>query len=300
MVGAGIAGLACARRLDEAGVLVDVFDKGRAPGGRICTKVEGDRSWDHGAQFIRARGDLFAAQLSEWTQAGTLGPWANLEGSYLGIPSMRSLGEAMTTGLSVTSSMTVTKVEAREGEHVLWGRAHGENVRELGSYHRVVMATPAPQAVALVKELLGPLSAVEYLPCWALLLTYDTKVDLPAVLRGSDAYGFVQCESRKPGRDATTERWVVHMAAEWSRRHLEESAEEALVAALPQLPAELRRPSAMRAHRWRYASLESWVGKSFVEVGRVSACGDGLLGPRVELAWSSGDALGQHLCENRT
>ncbi|MFT5354054.1 MAG: renalase [Polyangiales bacterium] len=297
VVGAGIAGLACARRLHEAGLETDVFDKGRAPGGRICTKVEDDRSWDHGAQFIRARGAAFREQLAAWERAEVLGPWENLEGSHLGLPSMRALGVAMTRGLNVMSSTTVTKVEPGDGGYTLWGRGHGENMRKLGWYERVVMAVPAQQAVALVRELAEPLAAVKPLPCWALLLTYEAKVDLPAVLRGEEAFGFVQCESRKPGRDESTERWVVHMSAEWSQRHLELSQEEALAAALPCLPTELQTPSAMRAHRWRYASLESWVGESFVEVGGVSACGDGLLGPRVELAWESGDALGRHLRE---
>ena len=295
VVGAGVAGLACARRLQNAGFDVDVFDKGRAPGGRICTKVEDTRSWDHGAQFLVARGDAFRQQLATWERAGSIVRWPCVNDSYLGAPSMRALGASMSAGLNVMTSTTVTKVETGD-ELTLWGHSHGEqSVRKLGTYARLVMAVPAPQAVALVPDLEEPLRAVEYAPCWALLLTYEAKVALPAVLRDEGALGFAQCESRKPGRDGGTERWVVHMSADWSRRHLELSPEEALAMALPALPAELRAPSAMQAHRWRYASLVRWVEAPFVEVGVVSACGDGLLGPRVELAWESGDALGRHL-----
>lgn len=296
VVGAGISGLTCARRLQEAGLNVDVFDKGRAPGGRICTKVEDTRSWDHGAQFIRARGQAFSERLETWAQAEVVARWSGVEDAYLGIPSMRALGDAMAAGLSVTSSTTVTKVVRGDGRYTLWGRRHGEEtVRKLGTYEHVVMALPAPQAVSLVGELEEALRAVEYSPCWALLLTYRAKVELPAVIRGEGAFGFVQCESGKPGRDRRTERWVVHMSADWSRQYLELSQRDAVDAALPLLPSELQAPSASRAHRWRYASLTGCVGTNFVEVGGVSACGDGLLGPRVELAWKSGDALGRHL-----
>ena len=38
VVGAGIAGLAAARRLAAAGVEVTVFDKARRPGGRLATR----------------------------------------------------------------------------------------------------------------------------------------------------------------------------------------------------------------------------------------------------------------------
>ncbi|MBJ7444199.1 MAG: NAD(P)-binding protein, partial [Sphingobium sp.] len=35
IIGAGMAGLACADRLAEDGVAVRLFDKGRGPGGRM-------------------------------------------------------------------------------------------------------------------------------------------------------------------------------------------------------------------------------------------------------------------------
>ena len=38
IVGAGIAGLACAQQLQAAGRTVQLFDKGRRPGGRVATR----------------------------------------------------------------------------------------------------------------------------------------------------------------------------------------------------------------------------------------------------------------------
>ena len=48
IIGAGIAGLACARKLAQAGVHAVVFDKGRGIGGRVATRRAGDLRFDHG------------------------------------------------------------------------------------------------------------------------------------------------------------------------------------------------------------------------------------------------------------
>lgn len=55
VVGAGIAGLACAKRLTELGVLVEVFDKARGPGGRMTSKRTTHGYLDLGAQYFSGR-----------------------------------------------------------------------------------------------------------------------------------------------------------------------------------------------------------------------------------------------------
>jgi oxygen-dependent protoporphyrinogen oxidase len=52
VVGAGIAGLACAFRLQRAGHEVEVFEREAVPGGRMRSERRGDFVVDRGAQFI--------------------------------------------------------------------------------------------------------------------------------------------------------------------------------------------------------------------------------------------------------
>ena len=54
VIGAGLAGIACAQRLQEAGVQVRVFEAQRAPGGRLATRRFAVATFDHGAQFLTA------------------------------------------------------------------------------------------------------------------------------------------------------------------------------------------------------------------------------------------------------
>ena len=64
VIGAGIAGLACAATLARAGIGVTLFEKSRRPGGRVATRRVEGLSFNHGAQFATAHGPDFAALLA--------------------------------------------------------------------------------------------------------------------------------------------------------------------------------------------------------------------------------------------
>ena len=55
IVGAGLAGLACAKQLTQRGLSVLILDKARGPGGLGCSKRTEDHSVDLGAQFFTVR-----------------------------------------------------------------------------------------------------------------------------------------------------------------------------------------------------------------------------------------------------
>ncbi|MCX6934813.1 MAG: FAD-dependent oxidoreductase, partial [Verrucomicrobia bacterium] len=55
VIGAGISGLVCARRLVEAGHGVVVFEKSRNLGGRCATRKFGEHVVDHGVQYFTLR-----------------------------------------------------------------------------------------------------------------------------------------------------------------------------------------------------------------------------------------------------
>ena len=58
IIGAGMAGLACAKRLVSAGYTPLMLDKGRSIGGRMATRrvtlAADEVSFDHGAQYLTA------------------------------------------------------------------------------------------------------------------------------------------------------------------------------------------------------------------------------------------------------
>jgi hypothetical protein len=77
VVGGGLAGLSAATRLAALGLVPTVFDMGRSPGGRACSRLMPDQglAFDHGCQFLAPRGAEFGAEVAGWAAAGAAAEW---------------------------------------------------------------------------------------------------------------------------------------------------------------------------------------------------------------------------------
>ncbi len=288
IVGAGIAGLACARRLQEAGRAVVLFDKGRRVGGRMATRrVHGEprAQFDHGAQFFTARDPAFRAEVDRWAAAGWVREWeSGDEPHWVGQGSNRGLAEELAAGLRVHSSTRVEPIVGREL------RADGAS---LGIFTEIVVTAPLAQARALLAgHALAARLGGEHAPCWALMAAFAEP--LGPVPPAAAPFQWIARDSATPGRPPG-EAWVLHADEAWSREHLERPAEWACAALLGEWSHQADRPLTpvhARAHRWRYAKVETPVGQPFLRdaTGGLTVAGDGLLGPRVECAWLSGRA----------
>lgn len=302
VIGAGIAGLACARRLADAGLSVAVFDKGRGIGGRMATRRMGI-GVDHGAQYFTARGADFRAQVADWLAAGTVAAWdapvalGRPGPAYVGVPGMTAPAHALARGMAVTTGVTVARI-VRQGAG--WSLASAD--RPDGAAQRfdaVAVAVPWPQLAALVagSGVAWPAVVPVYAPCWALLLAGgDGLARLPNAMAPDDpVIAWVARGSSKPGRGMGPETAIVHATPDWSRAHLEEPAGVVILAMMDRL-RQLEGPVAaddIVAHRWRYALVETPAGLPCLWDGaaRLGACGDWCLGGRVEAAFDSGMAL---------
>lgn len=74
VVGAGMAGVACARTLLQAGHQVTLIEKSRGYGGRMATRETAFGTFDHGAQYFTARDARFARVLLD--VQGIVRPWS--------------------------------------------------------------------------------------------------------------------------------------------------------------------------------------------------------------------------------
>lgn len=314
VIGAGIAGIACARDLVAAGHAVRVFDKGRAPGGRVATRRAAlpdgtPLRFDHGAQYASARDPAFAAALRA---AGAV-PWPDAT-RLVGVPGMSALGRSLAEGLAIEPLRHVAAIEGGPGAWMI--RHYDASVvrpgrpipadaaaRLDGPFAAVAVTVPAPQAGPLVADLSGTLGkaldGIDISPCWTVLAAFPARIPLPDWLRPGDGgtLGWAAREGAKPGRDLATECWVIQAGPAWSRTHLEETAEQvgpALVAALAaRAAATLPAPTYLAAHRWRHALVERSLGQACLWDGaaRIGLAGDWCLAGRVESAWESGRAL---------
>jgi hypothetical protein len=123
-------------------------------------------------------------------------------------------------------------------------------------------------------------------------------------MRPQGAFDLVLRDSSKPGRDGTTECWVAHAGADWSRANLEMDRAEAttaLLEALTDCAGPLPPLRYASAHRWRFARPISPLGEAFAASadGTLLAGGDWALGRDVEDAVSSGRAMARALLGQR-
>jgi predicted NAD/FAD-dependent oxidoreductase len=313
IIGAGISGLACARKLVAAGHSVTLFDKGRGPGGRMSSKREatplGEVAFDHGAQFFTARDASFAAFVATLESQGIVAPWSNVvralpggetapftETLWVGVPKMSSVVRALSDACDVRWGIQITRVEKGAKGLQLFADTHA-----FGPFERLVVAVPAEQASVLLStlapELAKAASSVTSAPCWAAMFAFDRALELPfngCEFSAHSTLGFVAQNHTKPGRADITSL-VVHANAAWSSAHLESSAEavsEALLAALASITA-VPAPVFSAAHRWRYARIAKGLGEGALwdDALQLGLCGDWLIAPRIESAFVSGEQL---------
>ncbi|WP_159095571.1 FAD-dependent oxidoreductase, partial [Xanthomonas fragariae] len=171
VVGAGLAGLACAQRLQTAGIPVTLFDQADTPGGRMRRCVGDGWQCDHGAQYFTARNPAFVALVNEWIAAGVAARWparvASWDGAefrpsqsaltrFVGVPDMAAPARALAADLDVRSRTDV-RVLQRGGQGWVLEVAGEDAMRACDT---VLLAVPAPYAAALSADIAPALSTI--------------------------------------------------------------------------------------------------------------------------------------------
>ena len=262
VVGAGLAGIVCARTLVQAGHKVTVLEKYSEVGGRTTTRSTPHGGFDTGAQYFTVRDNRFAEALA--TVPGVCRPWsANAvrvldaegrvtavgrpphEAHWVACPGMQSLADAWAAPLQdaavLHTDALVVSLERdrlmRSGWQVNIENESGEG-RVLAGFDAVLLALPAPQARALLVSsdldmpLMEDLASVYVAPCWTLTLAFPQAVRPGLTTLGPQwnaarsthhRIAWLARESSKPQR-SSVERWTVQASPEWSDEHLEDDA----------------------------------------------------------------------------
>ena len=320
IIGAGLAGLSAAQALHDAGQQVELFDKSRGSGGRMASKRSDAGSLDLGAQYFTARDRRFAETVQRWRDRGWVAEWSpslynftdgQLHPSpdeqirWVGTPRMSAITRAMLGALPVNFACRITEVF--HGEHH-WGLQDAEGLSH-GPFSHVIVATPAPQATALLAsapKLAGAAASVVMEPVWAVALGFETplKTRVEGCFVQDNPLDWLARNRSKPGREMGLDTWVLHASNAWSKQHLDLSR-EAVIEHLHGAFAEIigcavPAPSFSLAHRWLYArpsQAHQWGALADADLG-LYACGDWCLSGRVEGAWLSGQEAARRLLEH--
>lgn len=318
IIGAGLAGLTVAHQI---GALADVtiFDKSRAPGGRMATRRHDKYSFDHGAQFFIAKTKAFKQFLEAQIVKGVVKNWSakfveinntvvvrekvwdNEFPHYVACPKMTSLCRSLAEDHHVILNTHIKKITPVGTKWQLY-----DDSCLLSDYFDwIVFAIPPEQIKPLILNTFEHheyLNQIKMQSCYSLMLGFETPLDLPwqAAFVQHPMISWISVNSSKPMRPVDFSM-VVHASNDWADRHLESDLNwvkaQMLKSASEIVGFDLSLADRADIHRWRYANCHSQQGAEYLidETHKIACCGDWLIKGRIEAAFTSGNMLGQRL-----
>ena len=311
VVGGGISGIACAAALADAGLTVDVFDRGHRLGGRLATQTLRDtgtpcdgRVVDVGAAYFTVDDMGFGQVVGDWIDRGMVRPWTDTfhlaDGSavlgtktgpmrYAAPRGLRSLVE------DLASELPSDLVEIRHPIDVTALHRTPDGVRVADrDYRAVALCGPDPQMASLAQASDAPL----WEPVIALTAIYAERTwDFDGAFVNDDpVLSFIADDGSRRGDEAPV--LVAHSTPVMAAGHLAEpiTAAPAMLAVLRSLTGSA--PEWFTAKRWTYARPAHARPEAYSFDGIIGRAGDGWNGePRTQSAWVSGDALGRAMGE---
>ena len=330
VVGAGVAGLACARELERRSVPAVTLERARSVGGRCATRRVQGQAVDHGLPFLQARSWEFGKELREAGEDRLIPGWpVRVREPRLAVqadaykPGLRRMAHRdgvsafarhLARGLDVRLGHRVERLSATSGRIT----AHLRGGRRLAA-PLLVLAGALPESLALAEpmvrdwpgaeEKLARLRAVRVLPTVTVIAGYPPETPEPpfdawhpieATMLGSIFHD--STKRRAPrwrvlvlhGRTAFSEAALDRKPEEWSRELVWEAGE-----LLGEWAAS---PAWTQTYVWRAGQVRSGdqlngpVAFESDGGARVMLAGDAFAAdPGLEGAYLSGIAVGEQI-----
>lgn len=331
IIGAGLAGLACAQRLGHHGVPCRVFDRGQRVGGRVNTRLielDGETvCFDHGAPMLHVRTSAFQWIVDAWIGCGiveevneTDTPGEPGTRVFRAVRGMQSIPEYLADGLDIRCSCTAEQIKRVDDGWTLRFRHYEREFSETTRTGAVVFACPFPQS-ARVLDASGvyqpnQLKGVGYTPTWVCMMLLGKG--LPAHTASMrlrpdqpDPIESIELRSHTTGETAL----VARLSAPWGLAYAESSTGEVEAFMVEQTMRVLAERFPMRygadgvrivrVHRWGLAFAQATVDRSHVfDRSRfLGFAGDMFAGPAgewrdAEASYLSGQSLADDLVKN--
>ena len=314
IIGAGLAGLSAANDLTQSGYNVLVVDKGRGLGGRLAGRRIGEATFDHGAQFMTARGARFKAVVADWIQAGVAEEWyrsypgqPNGHPRYRGVPTMTAIAKYLAIGITVMRGTKVSSI-SQQGKRWLATLDNGETVIA----KKIMITSPIPQTLDLLAtgNIVLPadkqtrLNRIQYEACIAVMAVLDgpTAIEAPGAIAletGSVSWLSDNLQKGVSKIPAVT----IHGSADFSAQHFErdrmEAGQRLIDLATPFLGTA--KVTEYQVHGWRYSKptvvddAPCMLASEATDLPPLALAGDAFAGPRFEGAVQSGWAAANML-----
>ncbi len=330
VIGAGVAGLTCARELSLAGHEVLVVDKSRGAGGRCATRRVDDQPVDYGPVFVHGSDADFVELVRSLPGVQVLDDWPRRRRGA-GKPCQHDTflptehRFALAEGVSALPKFLAEHVHVRLDTRVTDVSLHDARWRvevagaEPLETSSLVLAMPVEQTLAFVWPLVEHseeleavamlLDMIPSLPCLTVLAGYPLDTPAPDwdifYPESSESVMLVCHDSAK--RPTPRHRALVIQASpRWSRDNLDadpDSWSRALLEETANLIGPwVAKPAWKHAHRWRYSRVD--LGNELTGPVRITLPGGASLGLAgdvfapgggLEASWLAGRTLARRM-----
>jgi renalase len=327
IVGAGMAGLTCARMLQAAGRDVVVVDKSRGLGGRLATRRLGETHGDHGVCYLNPKDDRFSALIQDLICRDVVTVWCDrlhqLSAAGLSLeplPKPRyaspmgatAIAKALAKDLTLELNQQIQEIQPIADGWQLTSRDPEFSL----TAKIVILAIPAPQALPLVQSVANPdfvaaIAGVQFAPCLTAIAVYPGSQN--PKIGGSEMCGVTCVEDEMLGwigfdttKQVDPKQTVIIIQSNAKFAAVQFDAID-LIAVGQQLCDRagevlhmpwIAKPELLQLHRWKYAFAINPIESRFLSATTAAplyCIGDWCGGARVESAFLSGLAMGERL-----
>ena len=300
IIGAGAAGLTCARQLIENGFKVSIFDKSRGTGGRIATRRIENGLFNHGAsripdfRYCNSLPENLKKLLETAVELRVLIPQDNY---YTSFASMKTFITYLSEGLEIKKNTEITSVK-RINLGVELSLKNSNKIQVKDSF--LILSIPQPQVLNLLNsdfpEISKLIQPAKMFSSVSGLFAFDKALSLKkSHIENSSIYGFH--ENSRVGQNLNLDCWTIHSKKNYGKtlsqfdknqikNHLLNEFERLASIDFPQ-------PRYAEGHRWLYGFTEKALNENYVfnEPDKIGICGDWCRGNTVLDALISGTSL---------
>ena len=269
IIGAGAAGLTCARQLIENGFKVSIFDKSRGTGGRIATRRIENGLFNHGAsripdfRYCNSLPENLKKLLETAVELRVLIPQDNY---YTSFASMKTFITYLSEGLEIKKNTEITSVK-RINLGVELGLKNNDKIQVRDSF--LILSIPQPQVLTLLNsdfpEISKLVQPAKMFSSVSGLFAFDKVLSLKkSHVENSSIYGFH--ENSRVGQNLNLDCWTIHSKKNYGKtlsqfdknqikNHLLNEFERLASIDFPQ-------PRYAEGHRWLYGFTEKALNEN--------------------------------------
>lgn len=233
IIGAGISGLALAKKLTAQNHKVLVLEKSRSVGGRLATRRDADASYDHGAQFYKIQKNDVSEHDQLWNKAGVSEVWfSESDTLFKSSPKgMTALAKTLAQNLEIAFNEKLThfvlpSAQANSEIHLTCESGQSYLAK------KIILSAPLPQSLDLLKaSKMGypaELNEIQYAKALVGLFEIDAadSFDLKYIQNVNESIFSI---SNQMSKNVSSKLAVtVTMQPAWSDKYFEEAEEKTL------------------------------------------------------------------------